>query len=235
MTEPICNDTNRAPWTDAAEQTVGLNCNQLDGPSGRTLEAQYRMETRALGIGGTMTSGAQTLLGEYGATVVGGTLGGAAMMVAGPGATLLQLLEGYAAEVHHGVQMNEAHRRDAVNLVVTCLANQALPADFVADRLEQYGEVGHSPGQDNSAATRMLTRIAAGGRFDEAQQLACSQANAGRDAAQSLGIDSQEALQARLGQDPTFATQYNDPNSLALRLGVDSVIWQAQHPAAPRG
>lgn len=229
MPEPI-NQTPRAPWTDAAAQDLNLTEAQLAGPNAQTVIAQQRNATQAGGVGGFATGGVKQLLGQY-ANAATGSCAGVAAALAGPGATLASLVEGYAKSMHGADQLNEAYRRDAVGLAVTWLAAGTLPQDFVQDRQQLYSHAGQEAGVDQGPANRLLTRIAADGRFDEARSLANAQAQAGRNTALQFGIDSQASLTQRLESDSSFRALYQDPNNVAFRLGVESAIWEAQHPA----
>ncbi len=225
---------NSAPWNDAASNRLDLRRDQLQGPSANELKKIHADNALASGMGGMLTSGAQHQLGEL-AHAMGGVSGGLAAGLAGIGATMVSLIEGYATSVHEGDQLNEAYRRDAVNQSVLWLSAGVLPADFVRDRNAEYQATGSVPGQGQGPSSRIINELLRTGRFQEARHLAEQQATAGRNIAERLNINSDAALARRLETDPTFAALYRNPDNTAFRLGVQSVIFEAQHPANPSG
>src|SRR5690606_4749602 len=142
--------------------------------------------------------------------------------------TMMSLVEGYAKSVQQGDQLNEAYRRDAVNQSVLWLSAGVLPTDFVRDQNLEYQATGSVPGQGQGPSSRIINELLRTGRFQEARHMAEQQAQAGRNLAERLNIHSDAALEQRLAQEPTFSALYRNPDNTAFRLGVQSVIFEAQ-------
>jgi hypothetical protein len=233
MTEPRIQG-QPAPWREAARQELQLEADQLRGPSANELKRIQAQKTLESGVAGLIQSAASNLAGELG-SVAGGIAGGAVAAYASVGSTLITLVRGYATSVQEGDQLNEAHRRDAVNQATLWLAAGALPNDFVHARNLEYAASGSVAGQGQGPSNRIINSLLGSGKFDEARRLAEQQASAGRDFACKLDITSEAALERRLANDRGFAALYDHDDATAFRLGVQSVIFEAQHPARDAG
>jgi hypothetical protein len=229
MTEPSIQG-RRSPIRDAAQNELNLQADQLRGPTANALKRTQAQETLTSGVIGLGESAATHLAGEVGAAAAC-VSGGAVAAYASVGSTLVALVEGYAIAVYQGDQLNEAYRRDAVNQATLWLSAGVLPNDFVRDQNLEYSATGSAPGQGQGPSNRIINSLFASGKFEEARKLAEQQATAGRAFAQKLNITSTTDLEQRLANDRGFASLYNHEDAIAFRLGVQSVIFERQHPA----
>jgi len=162
---------------------------------------------------------------KKGATKFGTTLG--LLALAAPAATAAETLnELWNKAEAEGAEQNHAIKRDSVALAVVDVGVNALPAGYVQHMQhelivskEDAGKVienlmhQHGPQAWKSvkASTERLIRQ-------------------GQAQAKKLGIHDDKTLKAKLAnRKSNFAAAYH--SSLALRIGVQSAIWSAQHPS----
>lgn len=158
--------------------------------------------------------------------VKAGTALGAFALAAPALTTAATLTELWTKAAEEGAEQNRAMKRDAVALAVVDVGVNALPAGYVQHMQhelivskEDAGKVmenllhKHGPEAWKSIKTSTERLI----RQGEAQ-------------AKKLGIHDDKSLRAKLSDKKSnFAAAYH--SSLALRIGVQSPIWIAQHPS----
>lgn len=232
-------DSNDQSFRNAALESHAVDDGkklELEGPDARQVERAQKDAVLPEGLKhlGTEAAtkaaekGAEKLAElaiSKGAPRAGSLVGAAGLMLSpiGAGLTLVELLQSADKEA---AELHQAHNRDAVTLAAVDVGAEALPAGYVQ---HMQKELGVSKG----GATKIMENLmhSHGAKAWKAIKASTEHLiHQGQALAKKLGIHDDKSLKARLAnRHSNFAAAYH--GSLALRIGVQSAIWSAQHPS----
>ncbi len=221
MTAPVTNSKTDRDWQRYGEDAGVLKGGEkLHGKTVKQTEQAQRPTPK-----GTVKSVVQDHAAEAAhqlASAAGGKLAGLAAAAAGPGYGLYTMLNATYTAVQEGQQLNEAHRRDAVNLAVVYAGAGSLPSEYVQSQTREKRAVAGERGGAMKILTPLMRDNAKWNsvRADVQKFAKLGQAQAGK-----LGLDSEAALNRRLATDRNFRTAYEA--NLAFKHGVDAAVFMA--------
>ena len=172
----------------------------IQAAPGPSYEQVRREQTVGIGAGLFSLEGSTAV--DVASQLTETTALGAGAAIAGSVVTLTTLDSLYARAHEEGAELRQAIDRDAANLAVVLVGNQALPRTYVDAARHEYRN-------SEWGAIQVLT---AASRNDASYQQLVLDAERdirdGRAAARAAGLDSRELLEHKLESDPTFRDRY---------------------------
>jgi hypothetical protein len=130
-----------------------------------------------------------------------------------------KLITDHAKEL--GKKLDEAARRDGMNLAVLSIVGSKLPPGYVKETT-----AGLSGSEQIAKGIHDALTGLPPAKLTQVMRSLVSSANDGVDAARSKNLNSRADLAKAMASDPAFAKRYESES--AFRHGVDSMIWAAQ-------
>lgn len=221
MTNPVANGKTDRDWQRHAQEAGVLTGGEkLHGKTARQTAKAHQPTVKGT-VPGLVRDHAVEGVHQL-AFAAGGMGTGATAAITGPGYALYTMLSAAYTAVQQGAELNEAHRRDAVNLAVVYAGAAALPNEYVRHQIRDKRAVAGERGGAMKILTPLMRDDA---KWNAVRADAQKFAELGKAQAGKFGLDSETKLSHRLATDRNFRAAYE--SNMAFKHGVDAAVFVA--------